>query len=78
MAFSAFIIFVITSIIIIPGSANNGIFKQCLKTTFDYENEMGSCYRAWGLIKPIICVDNSTATANNNRTMMFCPVSQLI
>jgi hypothetical protein len=72
MDFSAIIIIIIT---IFPGLAANGIFKQCLKTTFEYENEMGSCYRSWGLIKPIICVDNSTATTNNNRTMMFCPVS---
>lgn len=52
--------------------AANGIFKHCLRTTFDYENEIESCFRAWGLIKPIICVDRGIT---NNRTLMFCPVS---
>jgi hypothetical protein len=57
--------------------ADNGIFKQCMRTTFDYNNENNeSCYRAWGLIKPIVCVDNATVSSNNNnRTLMFCPVS---
>jgi hypothetical protein len=75
MAFSA--ITIIITITIIPGLADNGIFNQCLKTTLDYENEIESCYRAWSLIKPIVCVDKSTIdNNNNNRTMMFCPVSQ--